>query len=94
MPRTYLFALTLVLAAPASATPFDGPSVLDAPDVAGLPTWAAPAEGHQPAEDLASSPSPFPGGTPPQGVPADGGLLLLAGAGALLAARRLQGRPS
>jgi hypothetical protein len=55
-----------------------------------LPSWAAPSPSDAPAENMGPGAPPPP--PPPPPVPIDGGLSLLALAGAGYAARRLRGR--
>jgi hypothetical protein len=80
MSRLLLLAALLV-AAPASAE-----------SVQNLPDWAAPsAQAPAPAADATSLLPPDPPAPPPP-VPVDGGLTLLALAGAGYAAKRLRAR--
>jgi len=55
-----------------------------------LPSWAAPSPGDAPSENMGPGAPPPP--PPPPPVPIDGGLSLLALAGAGYAAHRLRNR--
>lgn len=82
-------ALVLVLASPVAAQS----SPMGRPLEPAVPSWSAPVEaGHADAPQAMSGMDPTMPDAPARPIPVDGGLGLLAAAGAAYAARRFRSR--